>query len=128
MTKEEAVKEFVSKNLSGVPTRWVETVAKANGEEIFAWPMWGTMFIVDEHIGSSLTTATTQDEDEAQPFFDEEMAGAEVVLDSDGDATSMYLYEVDGEYLIGVHAAGFNFYDGVWDGLYDALGLKWHEQ
>ena len=38
-----------------------------------------------------------------------------------------HIYEVAGEYVVGVHGAGWNFYDGVWDRLYDVCGIRWHE-
>jgi hypothetical protein len=42
-------------------------------------------------------------------------------------ATPVYIYDVAGEYVVGIHAAGWNFYDGVWDRLYDVCGIRWHE-
>lgn len=62
-----------------------------------------------------------------EEYIDEEMAGARCVLDKDGDTTALYIYDIDGQYVLGVNGAGWNFYDGVWDKLYDLLGLKWHE-
>jgi hypothetical protein len=35
---------------------------------------------------------------------------------------------LDDEYIIGVNGAGWNFYDGVWDRLYDVAGLHWHSE
>lgn len=61
-------------------------------------------------------------------YIDEEMAGERCVLDKNGNTTAMFVYELDGEYWLGVNGAGWDFYDGVWDKLYDIMGLKWHNQ
>src|SRR3990167_2340934 len=63
-----------------------------------------------------------------EEYIDEEMAGATCILDANGETTPLFIYEIAGECVIGVHGAGFNFYDGVWDKLYDLLGLKWHDE
>lgn len=124
MTKKEAIELFVS-DLSAIPTEWVQIIAENKGLDIHAWPMWGTMFLCDDFIAEKLTTRTESEENES---YDEEMLGAENILDKEGNETSMYLYDIDGQHAIGIHGAGFNFYDGVWDKLYDALGLEWHEE
>lgn len=59
--------------------------------------------------------------------YEEEMEGERCILDNDGNTTAMYIYEIDGEYLLGVNGAGWDFYNGVWDKLYDVLGLQWHQ-
>lgn len=63
-----------------------------------------------------------------EEYIDEEMSGQRCVLDKDGKTTAMFIYELDGEYWLGVNGAGWNFYQGVWDKLYDILGLKWHDE
>lgn len=63
-----------------------------------------------------------------EEYIDEEMSGCRNVLDKDGNTTAMFIYELDGQYLIGVNGAGWNFYDGVWDKLYDVCGLQWHDK
>lgn len=63
-----------------------------------------------------------------EDYVNEEMANERCVLDKDGRTTAVYIYEIEGEYLIGVHGAGWSFYDGVWDMLYDVCGLQWHNQ
>ena len=71
-----------------------------------------------------------EDEDwsELEMYYDEEMAYERSVLDVDGDPTAMFIYEVGDEYVVGINGAGWNFYDGVWDRIYDTIGLKWHEE
>lgn len=61
-------------------------------------------------------------------YTDEEMAGEHCILDKDGDTTAVFIYEIDGQYVIGIHGAGWNFYEGVWDKLYDLLDLHWHDE
>jgi hypothetical protein len=78
-----------------------------------------TMFLVDDYVGRELEEhchTVTHEEDE-------EMAGELRIADS-----AAYLYQLDGRYVIGVHGAGWDFYDGVWDVLYDLMGYQWHEE
>lgn len=154
MTKDEAIKEFVSRELNAVPLEWVKIVAE-HESEYPTLPMWGTMWIVDNHIGERLIQHSRvmaaraeeidldsiDDEQERkrlekaikeedwpviEEYVDEEMAYERCVLDKDGNTTALYIYEIGDEYVIGVNGAGWDFYDGVWDKLYDLLGLQWH--
>lgn len=159
MTKKEAIELFVSRDFHPISQDWVKIIAEAKDEEIYSWPMWGTMWIVDDFIGKKLMknsramvgeaseidlNSITDEKERAavrkavkelkaenvdwagvailEDYVDEEMAGANNII-----GTAAYLYEIDGEYVVGVHGAGWNFYDGVWDRLYDLIGLKWHE-
>lgn len=153
MNKKEAIEKMVD-GFSGIPQDWVKAVAEAKGEEIYTWPMWGTMWILDyfgediynnaRMMVSSAEEIATEDMDAAtakrikkaikaddwsvlEDYVDEEMAGARCVLDKDGNTTAMYIYEIDGQYVLGVNGAGWNFYSGVWDKLYALMGLKWHD-
>lgn len=159
MTKEEAVKEWVSQ-MGQIPQDWVSCVAEAKDGNYGPWPMWGTMFILSEFDGVKfmensrrmVSSAEDIDLDEIEEkegeerrkliekaiaeedysvyedYIDEEMDGVLNVLDKDGRTTAAYIYEVDGQYVLGVNGAGWNFYDGVWDRLYDAAGLHWHKE
>lgn len=69
-----------------------------------------------------------EDWSELEMYYDEEMAYERSVLDKDGDPTSMFIYEVGDEYVVGINGAGWDFYDGVWDRIYDTLGLQWHKE
>lgn len=62
-----------------------------------------------------------------EEYIDEEMSGMRCVLDIEGKTTAMFIYELEGEYWLGVNGAGWDFYHGVWDKLYDICGLKWHD-
>lgn len=68
------------------------------------------------------------DYSEFEEYYDEEMSGAHCVLDKDGSTTAAYIYDVDGIYVLGINGAGWDFYDGVWDRLYDVCGLHWHKE
>lgn len=154
MTKEEAVKEFVNRDLNAVPQEWVRIISEQSGDPAHL-PMWGTMWIVDSHIGERLMEHSrvmvesaaeidleaiddvaerkrvakaikNEDYQVTENYVDEEMAYEHCVLDKNGDTTALFVYEVADEYVIGVNGAGWDFYDGVWDKLYDLLGLQWH--
>lgn len=139
MTKEQAVQSFVERDFSAIPQEWVKIVAEAKGEEIYALPMWGTMWIV-KYFGEKLINSAklvcapeeceNHDKDTTCDVCEdyEEMGGAMNIKDKDGVGTAAYIYEIDGTYVVGIHGAGWNFYDGVWDRLYDLLGMKWHEE
>lgn len=162
MEKKEAVKEWVDRTFSGIPTEWVQTLVEHKGLDVYAWPMWGTMWIMEYHGEELYENARTMlhgaeeleeevargdksdyTEEEREKltkaikegdwmvlgeYINEEMAGERCVLDKDGETTAAYIYEIEGKYVLGIHGAGWNFYDGVWDKIYDALGIKWHER
>ncbi len=118
MNKEEAIRLMVERDFESVPTEWVRIVAEHHGE-YHNFPMWGTMFTVDDFVGKNLEKHTVIMEENE----DEEMAGEMNII-----GTAAYLYVIDGRYVVGVHGAGWNFYDGVWNNIYDLLGLKWHDE
>ena len=62
-----------------------------------------------------------------EQYIDEEMSGARCILNENGYTTAAYIYIVADEYVIGINGAGWNFYDGVWDRLYDVCGIRWHD-
>jgi hypothetical protein len=155
MNKIEAIEEFVKRDFNSVPQEWVKIVAE-HESEYPNLPMWGTMWIVDNFLGEQLMEKSRMlvydkeeidvdsIEDEAErkalqariddpddymeEYVDEEMSNERAVLDKDGDPTAMFIYEIGDEYVVGIHGAGWNFYDGVWNRVYDTLGLKWHEE
>lgn len=157
MTKQEAIKAMV-KEFNFVPQDWVTDVAEKDGDTIFPpmWGSmaiidhYGEKLMensrhmlgdktelvdeiqnMDEDDDERIKLQKAIDEDDwdvLSNYINEEMSGCQCVLDKDGDATSIFIYEVRGEYVLGVNAAGFDFYDGVWDKLYDTLGLKWHSE
>lgn len=40
--------------------------------------------------------------------------------------TGIYTVECDGELVLGINGAGYDFYTSHWAKLYDALGYHWH--
>ena len=62
-----------------------------------------------------------------EDYINEEMSGAHRILDKDGNPTAAYIYVIADEYVIGINGAGWGFYHGVWDKLYDVCGIRWHE-
>lgn len=158
MTKKEAIELFVNRDLQAVPQDWVRIVAEHNDEypTLPMWGtmwivdrdlgeklMYNSRYMnetlddfIDEvrtmddgHEKESLEKAI-KDEDWLilEQYIDEEMAGQHCVLDKDGNTTALFIYEIGDQYVIGVNGAGWNFYDGVWDKLYDLLGLQWHNE
>lgn len=155
MTKDQAVKQMV-KEFQAIPQDWVRIIMEHHNE-YHALPMWDTMFIVDDWFGRTLMSkcrrmvgskdevnplegeteeeqkriqdAIDDDDDSVlQEYIDEEMGGELCLLDSSGSPTAVFVYEVDGQVLVGINGAGWNFYDGAWDKVYDALELKWHTE
>lgn len=155
MTKKEAVERYVERELSSVPQEWVRIVMESENE-YRSLPMWGTMWIVNKWDAEKLLDKSRMmvyDKDEIdldsmedderklvekaiedddwpvlEDYIDEEMSGERCVLDKDGHTTNIFVYEVLDEIVIGVHGAGYDFYDGVWDRLYDTLGFNWHSE
>lgn len=120
MTKKEAVQKMVE-GFQALPTEWAQIVAEEKEEDI-PYPMWGTMWRVVEpldveKIKRLLRTIAYDDEDAP-----EEVWGLQEVGE-----TGIFAWEVDGELLLGINGAGYDFYEAHWTPLYEALGYKWHE-
>ena len=140
MNKREAIGKFVGRDFHSIPLEWVQAVAETKKTDIYPWPMWGTMWIVENYLGEKLMEnaiqVIPQEDCENHDKHDtcdicedyEEMEGAWNIKDKDGRSTAAYIYEIDDVYVMGIHGAGWNFYDGVWDKLYELLGLTWHKE
>jgi len=85
--------------------------------------MWGTLFLPKESADvrniEHLMQELPADDEEAICFRD---AGWQAVAE-----TGIYAIQFDGELLLGIHGAGYDFYSEHWSKLYDALGYLWHE-
>ena len=142
MDKKEAIEKWVERNFHPIPTEWIRIVTEKQDGECPALPMWGTMWQVDDYIGKKLWKHShlvrepseckeegAHEEDETCDKCEdwEEMGGTHNIYDKDGSGTSAYIYDIDDVYLVGIHGAGWDFYEGVWDKLYDLFGIKWHE-
>lgn len=92
-----------------------------NGEEITTdrddlsreddtyFPMWGTMWAFN---------------DSCDDYWLDEMGGLEAMADC-----GFRIYESDEfGYFFGIDGAGYDFYESHWIPLYEARGLKWHEE
>lgn len=132
MNKQEAINRFVETDFNAIPQEWVKALMEQN-HEYHALPMWGTMWRVSYNLGEQLWKLSEvkgcEEHNEYEDGCDtcanqtEEMRGERCVAD-----TAMYIYEVGDEYVVGIHGAGWNFYDGVWDVIYDKLGYQWHDE
>lgn len=72
-------------------------------------PMWGTMWTFGESMDD---------------YWLEEQDGLEKMADC-----GFRIYETDElGYIFGIDGAGYDFYEDHWIPLYQARGLKWHEQ
>ena len=109
-----AVRRLVE-NFAAVPERWARAVAKESGDEFFG-VMWGTMFLVNNHVDQERILALLRDID------DEDLGTVREIAD-----TGVYAWEIDGELVLGINGAGYDFYSEHWNKLYDALGYRWHE-
>ncbi len=133
MTKEEAVRDWV-RGFNAVPTRmivklwelepedWQEvTCAEAACAEEStcaeepayaeepALPMWGTMWSF---------------EDKADDYWLEEKGGLKLMSQC---GFRIYRSEEFGCFF-GIDGAGYDFYDAHWTPLYEARGMKWHDE
>jgi hypothetical protein len=115
-TKYEAAERLVD-SFSAIPTEWVKIVAKQTGAEFYGI-MWGTMFLVNDPVDKrwikSLLHPVTDEEDE--------LSGYEEVGD-----TGIFAFDIDGQIVLGINGAGYDFYEHHWIPLYEALGYGWHE-
>ncbi|MCA9124889.1 MAG: hypothetical protein H6822_20210 [Planctomycetaceae bacterium] len=116
----EATRQLVD-SFSRVPSQWIEELGQARGEYL-PLPMWGTLFMPSDssdvrQIERLLRPIDASGEDE-QCLSD---AGWQEVAD-----TGIYAIDFDDELLLGIHGAGYNFYDHHWSKLYTALGYRWH--
>jgi hypothetical protein len=95
----------------------VNIVAQHTGAE-FNGVMWGTMFLVNDPVDKQRIQALLQ------PIVDEEdeLYGYEEVGD-----TGIFAFDIDGEVVLGINGAGYDFYEHHWLPLYAALGYAWHE-
>lgn len=108
-------------SFSQIPAQWIEELAQGRGE-FLPLPMWGTVFMPTDsadvtRIERLLRPIDVSDEDD-QLFAD---SGWREIAD-----TGIYAVEFDDELLLGIHGAGYSFYDHHWSKLYDALGYHWH--
>jgi hypothetical protein len=108
---------------SQIPGRWIADLAECF-EPGLVLPMWGTLFIPDDSadfrsIERLLVELPADDDSELAALG---ASGWRQVAD-----TGVLACEFDGELLLGIHGAGYDFYSHHWEPLYAALGYRWHE-
>ena len=119
MTKQEAVRDWV-RGLNAVPTRmiaqlwesepedWQEVTCAEDpfAEPENALPMWGTMWSFGDD------------------YWLEEKGGLRVM-----SQCGFRIYK-SGEfgYFFGIDGVGYDFYEAHWTPLYEARGMKWHDE
>ena len=118
--KRTAVRDLVA-SFSPIPARWIDDLAAHHGEFV-PLPMWGTLFLPQNscdvaNIGKLLRDLRVESDDDATFAA----AGWQEVA-----RTGILAREFDDELLLGIHGAGYDFYEAHWSGLYDALGYRWH--
>ena len=115
-TKYEVAERLVT-GFAAIPTEWVIIVAAHTGAEFYGI-MWGTMFLVTDPVDKrgiqSLLKPVTDTEDE--------LYGTDEVGE-----TGISAFDIDGELVLGINGAGYDFYEYHWIPLYEALGYSWHE-
>jgi len=116
MTKYQAAERLVD-SFSAIPTEWVKIIAAQTGAEFYGI-MWGTMFLVCESVDKRLITALLHPVEDTE----DELYGTQEVGN-----TGISAFEIDGELVLGIDGAGYDFYEHHWIPLYEALGYAWHE-
>jgi hypothetical protein len=115
-TKYEAAQRLVN-SFSAIPTEWVKIVAAQTGAEFYGI-MWGTMFLVNDPVDKRGIQALLQpvEDDEDELYGTDEVGN-----------TGISAFEIEGELVLGINGAGYDFYEHHWIPLYEALGYAWHE-
>src|SRR4029434_10497156 len=80
--------------------------------------MWGTCFLVRDPVDKERVQALLH------PVTDEEddLSGCQEV-----GQTGISAFAIDGELVLGINGASYDFYEHHWIPLYEALGYSWHE-
>ena len=112
-----AVQRFADR-FSQIPARWVQELAHLKQERI-EFPVWGTLFMpLDEvdirRIATHLKPIKRNKNERLQEFRD---AGWRAV----GETGFVAMY-FDGELLLGINGAGYDFHEAHWAPLYKTLG------
>lgn len=108
-----AVRDLVGQ-FAAIPQSWIHIVAEYFGDD-FHGVMWGTMFVVSDSVDQWKIRKLLRsvEHDELGSFH--EVPG-----------TGVFAWEIDGELVLGIHGAGYDFYAEHWSKLYDALEYRWH--
>ena len=117
MTLEEAVKLWVTRDFSNIPTMLIKRAFKDNYEELellskeypeLDYPCgWGYMFHPEFSLDEEWIRGNIEEVEECG------------FLVYDNDETGI---------LLGVDGCGYDFYSSHWTPLYKRRGLKWHDE
>ena len=110
----QAIRDLVD-GFSAIPERWARILADEYGDD-FKGVMWGTMFLVNNYVDRERIF------DLLRTVDDEELGVVREVAD-----IGIFAWEIDGELVLGINGAGYDFFASHWRKLYDALGYRWHE-
>ena len=116
MTQHEAAERLVN-GFSAIPTEWAKIIAEHTGAEFYGI-MWGTMFLVNEPVDKRRIQALLQPVTNVK----DELYGSEEVGE-----TGISAFAIDGELVLGINGAGYDFYAHHWIPLYEVLGYGWHD-
>ena len=116
ITKHEAAERLVN-SFSAIPTDWVHIVAERVGAEFYGM-MWGTMFLVNDPVDKQRIHALLC------PVTDEE---DDLYSCQEVGQTGISAFDIDGQLVLGINGAGYDFYEHHWIPLYEALDYSWHE-
>ena len=109
-------------SFSLIPTRWIQELAHSK-ENYLTFPMWGTLFMPNDpcdvrRIDALCRAIECEDDGDLQELRD---SGWRAV----GDTGVLAIFFED-ELLLGIHGAGYDFYEAHWAPLYQALDYRWH--
>jgi hypothetical protein len=76
------------------------------------------MFLVNDSVDRDRIKALLKPLEDAE----DELYGTQEVGE-----TGISAFEIDGELVLGVNGAGYDFYENHWIPLYLALGYQWHD-
>jgi len=112
----DAVNRLVN-SFSSFPTRWLQQL----DADIYSVPMWGTVFMPQNHMD------LRNIEELMHPIEDGEADSDDLTSEwQEVGNTGIYAAYCDGELVLGINGAGYDFLTGHWAKLYDALGYHWH--
>ncbi len=116
-----AVRRLVD-SFSMIPTRWIDDLAQHYQNDL-PLPMWGAIFrVIDpcdvRRMEQLCRTIECEDDADLQALRD---AGWREIAD-----TGVLAVYFEDELLLGIHGAGYDFYEAHWTPLYLALGYSWH--
>ncbi|MCA9078508.1 MAG: hypothetical protein KDA93_26010 [Planctomycetaceae bacterium] len=120
-SKRHAIHRLVD-SWSRIPSRWLADVVAVDFDQV-EWPLWGTAYIPNNSADSDrirqLLTESVSDGSSKTVFAEQ---GWSEVAD-----TGISAIELDGQLILGVPGAGYDFSDGHLAPLYDAMGYQWHD-